>query len=431
MKSLQALLLFVSLSASITIISGLNKSQPRPFWKFNRYDKHLRDVKGFEDQFWSYYSKNSMDKPSEAQGSYFRDSPKAWKYEANRTPLKIASYIQRTIQNGTNTSKSPEYVTKTEILNLSSRSKLSHGPRRRRSNVRSVQEGLKHIKKYLHVPLFCWKVLINCHRFQGHVCCPVMPDFLRPQSNEDGSGKRRSKRSLRPPYRDPLFNIPLANPYPLVIQRRQDPANPCANVDCYGNPHQKCCQIDRFFPIGPYVQTSLLENWTSALFALFGNSPVAYLLFKKALVIVLGITAFILWGVLGAQLGFIQLGESNGDKVGKRRDLLELTDKVVLAVDEGKWMKKLETLEGKAYKGIKRFICCMEPDAKDPGEGQVSCYPTKRPKSTKFGDVLECVSDLIYDISLGKQTVPKTRSDKVKFKFNPEKLVTRDRKSVV
>lgn len=42
-----------------------------------------------------------------------------------------------------------------------------------------------------------------------------------------------------------------------------------------------CCQVDRFFPVGPYVQTSLLENWVSALFALFGNDHLVYLAAKK------------------------------------------------------------------------------------------------------------------------------------------------------
>ena len=30
------------------------------------------------------------------------------------------------------------------------------------------------IKDFLHVPLFCWKMIVNCRIFPSHVCCPVM-----------------------------------------------------------------------------------------------------------------------------------------------------------------------------------------------------------------------------------------------------------------
>ena len=30
------------------------------------------------------------------------------------------------------------------------------------------------IKDFLHVPLFCWKMIVNCRIFPRHVCCPVM-----------------------------------------------------------------------------------------------------------------------------------------------------------------------------------------------------------------------------------------------------------------
>ncbi len=43
--------------------------------------------------------------------------------------------------------------------------------------------------------------------------------------------------------------------------------------------------MDRFLPVGDFVQPTLLENWISAAFELFGGDPVVYFAAKKAMAI--------------------------------------------------------------------------------------------------------------------------------------------------
>ena len=72
---------------------------------------------------------------------------------------------------------------------------------------------------------------------------------------------------------------------------------------CLKNPnHHPCCNqinADRFFPIGPFVEPSLLENWMSALFEFAGKNPVTFTAIKTAVFFTTAAILTVLWGFLG------------------------------------------------------------------------------------------------------------------------------------
>ena len=74
---------------------------------------------------------------------------------------------------------------------------------------------------------------------------------------------------------------------------------------CLKNPnHHPCCNqinADRFFPIGPFVEPSLLENWMSALFEFAGKNPVTFTAIKTAVFFTTAAILTVLWGFLGKQ----------------------------------------------------------------------------------------------------------------------------------
>ena len=50
--------------------------------------------------------------------------------------------------------------------------KNGFGPRRKK---RDNEEEIKDIFVHLaHMPLWCWKIYVNCAVYKNHVCCPVM-----------------------------------------------------------------------------------------------------------------------------------------------------------------------------------------------------------------------------------------------------------------
>ena len=77
----------------------------------------------------------------------------------------------------------------------------------------------------------------------------------------------------------------------------------------------------------------------------------------------------------------------------ERKDLWNLTERVVLAAGEG-WMGKLRALDAG---DADRFRCCfLEP------ERQVECYPSSA-KRRKYASTLDCVSNLVYDVTVNNK----------------------------
>ncbi len=76
------------------------------------------------------------------------------------------------------------------------------GPRRRKRSALNTKKATQVLKEawqhLLEMPLFCWKIYVNCAAFPNNVCCPVMHKVRR-QSNRD----KRATTSLA----DPLINF--------------------------------------------------------------------------------------------------------------------------------------------------------------------------------------------------------------------------------
>jgi hypothetical protein len=63
--------------------------------------------------------------------------------------------------------------------------------------------------------------------------------------------------------------------------------------------------VDRIFPIGDFVEPSLIENWVSAFFAHFGQDPLAFLILKNLVGFGIVAALTLAWGVLGHMIGVI------------------------------------------------------------------------------------------------------------------------------
>ncbi len=116
-------------------------------------------------------------------------------------------------------------------------------------------------------------------------------------------------------------------------------------------------QIDRLFPIGPYVQPTLLENWVSAAFELFGGDPIVYLAAKKAMVLALLMLGMLAWGRLGQELGFVPV--TTAKEEGEREEARVLR----LALEEAGWMEVgcLEELATRPGKSAGPFLSPPHP----------------------------------------------------------------------
>lgn len=259
----------------------------------------------------------------------------------------------------------------------------------------------------------------------------------QPQNNttndvpKEDESKSRPKRSQHVVYRDPLFGIPVANPTPDMIgpvTAAPDPASSpidrsdsdvitiptCSQIDCSWNPGHNCCQIDRFAPIEPYVQSSLSENWVSALFALFGNNPLVYVFVKKVFLGAIFWIAIIIWSRFGQDLGILP-STSENEKLVQRNlrveedgsDLWSLSQRVLTASDGHEWYEKLTELREEGTKNIKKMLCCLAPyDPMDDNEVieseatqgmRMQCYSLGRKQGES---AFQCISNLWYKVKV-------------------------------
>ena len=448
----------------LSSVSGAITSQPEIYSDFSKdqphHEKQAFFSSGLESQFWSYYDNGVGKTNSPSFGSYERSNPVTWWDHMDSSPYRTV--IQ-----------TPGTRGETKILNLSYRPRISHGPRRKRSH---GQFAVQKLREFLDIPLYCWKVLINCKRFRNHVCCPVMPDFMKPKKEDrknnqpdgddkdtndsgqtqrtaevpprieevfdlDFSFKNRSKRSPQHVvYKDPLFGIPVANPTPdmigpvtaaptsaAAIDRSDAPleVTTCADIDCYWIPDHHCCQIDRFAPIEPYVQSSLSENWVSALFALFGNNPLVYVFAKKVFLAALFWIGLLIWNRFGQGLGVLPTYDSADtskrdlrDPID-RMDIWELSEKVLTAMNGREWYGKLLDFQLDNAQNVNKLVCCFVQDdlvydpianaLEDPvrkkesrsaktKKKQMRCF---RKGNAEKESTIQCISNLVYDIKMG------------------------------
>ena len=353
--------------------------------------------------FWNYY-------PNAEQGvSYTRSSPESWRGVADSSPLRGYYAAPRVAESETRRSDSDR------ILDLSYRPRISHGPRRRRRGRNSAERNSAK----------CRGLAVDCATQRNHICC------------------QRKEGERQTVFQDPEFGIPLDQPPPdyvgaenrranNAISAREDgkkkevtkrrwtvgssliPLIPYAPnyrcpVDCGVHHRHPCCSpVDRFAPVEPYVQPSLLENWVTTLFIAFGSDPASYLLAKKAILVGVFILGLALWGWMGSSLGWLDgLPDAFSSRVGN-----ELTNEVISAVDGQTWLKELSARE--AVRGgsstINRFVCCFqeagEGEGGEGGDGGRGIRCFQRPKKRRQGpdedemSVLDCVSKLAYEVTM-------------------------------
>ena len=94
--------------------------------------------------------------------------------------------------------------------------RIGLGPRRKRRSERTFDSNAhkvvtKTIETLMDMPLFCWKIFVNCQIFPKHICCPAMYQAKKKQKKKQKQKPERSKREV-----DPLFGIPI------VAQKRND-----------------------------------------------------------------------------------------------------------------------------------------------------------------------------------------------------------------
>ncbi len=147
------------------------------------------------------------------------------------------------------------------------------------------------------------------------------------------------------------------------------------------------------------MQPSLVENWMSALFQLFGNDPLVYIAAKKFLVLAVIAAGFAAWAALGHAVGFIRVAQPR-ETAQDRMDTDDLTTRVALAVSDGNsWLQELSnSLENDTLRNsVGKFFCCFV------GDNTMECYRKESGQyQKKFSSALDCVSSLMYDISVDK-----------------------------
>ena len=341
--------------------------------------------------------------------SYARSNPASWRNLADSSPLR--GYYAAPKEDINRTVPVEHTRTSNNILDLSYRPRISHGPRRRRRHSISGRNSSK-----------CRGLAINCAWNRNHICCL--------EGSAEGQGQAI--------FQDPEFGIPLDQPPPSYnsrttitanaigeTSRKEDnkeltkrrwtigstliPAIPYAPnykcpVDCRSSPGHPCCApVDRFAPIGPYVQPTLLENWVTSLFIMFGNDPTVYLIAKKLILVAMFFFAFMLWGWLGRHFGWLEIHNPFSARIDGIDDL---TNDVISAVDGQAWLNELSSREAvKGGSAINRFVCCFkEEDAGGESDRGIRCF--QRPPKKRRGhdheemSVLDCVSKLAYEVTM-------------------------------
>ena len=306
---------------------------PKPFEDFGNApgptSREMTAAATHPPLFWNYYPNWK----AEHGVSYTRSSPTAWRGVADSSPLR--GYYAAANKDESEARRSGASA----ILDLSHRPRISHGPRRRRRR----HSADRHSDK-------CRGIEIDCALQRNHICC------------------LRERENTAPVFQDPEFGIPLDQPPPGYADNRRTAtnANSARNeekkkkkpelakrrwtvgsslvplipyapnyrcpVDCAVHHRHPCCTpVDRFAPVEPYVQPSLMENWVTSLFIAFGNDPGAYLLAKKAVLAGVFLLGLALWGYLGSSYGWL---DGLTDPFSSRNDGVDdLAGDVISAVD--------------------------------------------------------------------------------------------------
>ena len=86
--------------------------------------------------------------------------------------------------------------------------KFGFGPRRKRRSPLTPKIITNAFKHLMEMPLFCWKIYVNCMVYPKHICCPVLP-----AKNTKPLRKSRKNRAVD-------FDIPMS--VPIEATKRSD-----------------------------------------------------------------------------------------------------------------------------------------------------------------------------------------------------------------
>ena len=197
--------------------------------------------------------------------------------------------------------------------------------------------------------------------------------------------------------------------------------------DCANQPDHPCCSqtpedpdVDRFLPVGDFVQPSLLENWVSALFAHFGKDPITFVLLKDIFFVGVITVLTLAWGFLGHTLGFISGFPVPGSRSFDGPETLSgpVTFRFENSDD---WMEVIEAkmASNKDFVGVDRFVCCSDPStdkgSTDDGSTDDGLTHEAEPKARNLKcyseaiNPVDCPSKDVYVVNLKDRTIQRSQ----------------------
>ena len=75
--------------------------------------------------------------------------------------------------------------------------KNGFGPRRkkRHDEIAMAKDNIEGVIHHMiHMPLWCWKIYVNCAIFPKHVCCPVM--YKKPNTKQSPQDYKKVNRDI-------------------------------------------------------------------------------------------------------------------------------------------------------------------------------------------------------------------------------------------
>ena len=320
--------------------------------------------------FWSYYGGGAGGGPVSVErghltgDGYSRHSPHTWQGRHLSDQADLSE------------SQENEIEPRDKILLLGALSKISHGPRKKRSvfpvyypDYPSAKADLQNLQK----PLEAFRSFLS-----------QWPVKQSGSGTEHGNPRQIDYQEI---YQQHYRKFRQDQKEERAVSRA-DCRYACSPGDGLDVP---CCpELQGVYSIGPFVQPSLLENWVTGVFQFAANNAVIFT-FIKSLVLVgaFGVVA-LLWGFLGESLGLIELPRARFYDASAEVE----EERLVLEVLDGNWLSTLEDhvrARGDQLVGP-YYDCCVSEDT-------LECFP-HRTKNIRTQPTFRCTSAYKYNISL-------------------------------
>lgn len=219
----------ISISAAACSVSLEHKADPPPvFWQWNtrylnrgRSSEEAPTEENYPEFIQSYFDSSNLEKSATIMGSYVRETPERW----------FGQQSSKSIEDG-----SPA------ILVLGKRLKLSHGPRKKRSQleISSYNDDLQNLKTESPLPIVPSDAEVSEIVY-------IDPLFKIPVVQRVAASPTRSKIPPTPTSTSATIPMSMMTPKSSVkSQRRCDPLS----GDCLD-------EVQEVLSVGPFVQTRL------------------------------------------------------------------------------------------------------------------------------------------------------------------------------